>query len=204
MARTCTSHAGIAIATCCHHRCDEASYTSSAWLHEMFAREGAAATAERTGGGGARGNGARFGPQDEVPSFDLVRLVTSWAVCTCACKKPKAAAAAAAAAAATTGAVVSQSKSTSSEDAAGVRIDAGGKDAHEGGGGVGHAEASGEEGNFLTVEERERVGRECKRLLDMGRVIWLRKQGLSAELVHFCKPQVSPENCLLIAWPPAA
>jgi len=56
-------------------------------------------------------------------------------------------------------------------------------------------------GGGLAAEECEQVGRECKRLLDYGRVMWLREHGFEAELVHFCGSDVSPENCLLLAWP---
>ncbi|KAJ1489097.1 hypothetical protein T484DRAFT_1886313, partial [Baffinella frigidus] len=55
----------------------------------------------------------------------------------------------------------------------------------------------------LTAEERERLGRESKRLLDHGRLLWLREHALfDAELITFCDAKVSPENCLLLARAP--
>ena len=57
-------------------------------------------------------------------------------------------------------------------------------------------------GGKLSDEEKEALGRKCKRLLDWGRVLWLREQGLEAQLVHYCDPSASPENCLLLAWKP--
>ena len=47
------------------------------------------------------------------------------------------------------------------------------------------------DGQYLPIAMREQVGRECKRLLDMGRVVWLRERGMQAELVHFCAKEVS-------------
>ena len=47
---------------------------------------------------------------------------------------------------------------------------------------------------------RAQLGREAKRLLDHGRVLWLRERSkLNAKLVTFCDASVSPENCLLLA-----
>ncbi|KAF0697927.1 Aste57867_11424 [Aphanomyces stellatus] len=47
---------------------------------------------------------------------------------------------------------------------------------------------------------RTALGRQCKRLMDMGRVLYLRHLGLHAELVHYCDQAESLENCLLLAW----
>ena len=48
---------------------------------------------------------------------------------------------------------------------------------------------------------RVRVGRMAKRLLECGRVAYLRNEiGLQATLIHFCAPVVTPENVLLLAW----
>ena len=48
---------------------------------------------------------------------------------------------------------------------------------------------------------RAAVGRMCKRLIDLGRVEYLRSIGLEAELMHYCDAALSPENCLILAWP---
>ncbi|ETV86023.1 hypothetical protein H257_02511 [Aphanomyces astaci] len=48
--------------------------------------------------------------------------------------------------------------------------------------------------------DRTRMGRQCKRLLDMGRVHYLRERGVQAQLVHYCDQDESLENCLLLAW----
>mmetsp|Transcript_38140 Transcript_38140/g.69753 ORF Transcript_38140/g.69753 Transcript_38140/m.69753 type:complete len:106 (+) Transcript_38140:340-657(+) len=48
---------------------------------------------------------------------------------------------------------------------------------------------------------RAAVGRKCKRLLDAGRLAFLESiQGFEVCLVHYCSPEVSPENALLLAW----
>lgn len=47
----------------------------------------------------------------------------------------------------------------------------------------------------------------CKRLIDAGRLQFLRDLGFQTEMVHYCPERVSPENALLLAWreekPPA-
>lgn len=48
---------------------------------------------------------------------------------------------------------------------------------------------------------KAKFGRMCKRLLDWGRLEFLRRElGLETELAHYCSPETSPENALLIAW----
>lgn len=52
---------------------------------------------------------------------------------------------------------------------------------------------------------KEGVGLQCKRLLDLARVHYLRRNGLEAELVHFVdRDTVSLENVLLLAWSDAS
>ena len=65
-------------------------------------------------------------------------------------------------------------------------------------------EACGPKGG-LSAEQRAVTGRRCKRLLDLGRVDWLRRValGMEAELVEYCEPATSLENALLLAWPAA-
>ena len=105
--------------------------------------------------------------------FDLVRFVTSWACCSCTCNtsKPKYSAAGA-----------KQEEELASTAAAAA--DASDAEAAR------QAPHEMRERHCLSPEERVRVGRECKRILDYGRVLWLRRQGLHAELVHFCAPGV--------------
>jgi hypothetical protein len=40
----------------------------------------------------------------------------------------------------------------------------------------------------------------CKRLLDYGRLLYLRDLGFEARMIHYCPEDVTPENALLIAW----
>jgi len=51
----------------------------------------------------------------------------------------------------------------------------------------------------LTAEDRFRLGRQCKRLLDVGRLQFLEDHGYSAWAEQYCNQSVSPENVLLIA-----
>eukprot|EP01012_Entosiphon_sulcatum_P038663 TRINITY_DN5035_c0_g1_i1.p1 TRINITY_DN5035_c0_g1~~TRINITY_DN5035_c0_g1_i1.p1 ORF type:complete len:438 (-),score=60.60 TRINITY_DN5035_c0_g1_i1:4-1317(-) len=55
----------------------------------------------------------------------------------------------------------------------------------------------------LTVAERQEFGRKCKRVLDLGRLEYLREKGYSAKLIQFVAPNVTPENVLLLCWKPA-
>jgi hypothetical protein len=41
----------------------------------------------------------------------------------------------------------------------------------------------------------------CKRLIDLGRVLYLRERGYDARLVRYTSHHVSPENVALIATP---
>jgi tRNA:m4X modification enzyme len=57
------------------------------------------------------------------------------------------------------------------------------------------------ENNGVGAAEREATGRRCKRLLDAGRLDYVRRvMRMEAELVEYCAVTTSPENCLLLAW----
>lgn len=51
----------------------------------------------------------------------------------------------------------------------------------------------------LDIERRENIGRQCKQMIDRGRVAYLSTWPLKAELVYFVDPEISPENVLLLA-----
>jgi tRNA:m4X modification enzyme len=72
-------------------------------------------------------------------------------------------------------------------------------------GGWGRPGASG----AISEAERARraeIGRRCKRIIDLGRIFFLRESlGMQCELVRYASSAVTPENVLLLAWPaPAA
>jgi len=50
----------------------------------------------------------------------------------------------------------------------------------------------------LSAERREQIGRQCKQIIDQGRVSYL-SGWLEARLVHYVEPDVSLENVLLLA-----
>jgi tRNA:m4X modification enzyme len=52
----------------------------------------------------------------------------------------------------------------------------------------------------INREDRIILGRKCKRILDTGRLLYIRSHQLQARLVHYCEEQDSLENCLLLAW----
>lgn len=51
----------------------------------------------------------------------------------------------------------------------------------------------------MSVQERELIGRLCKRLIDEGRLCYLRGRGLEAELSCYTRTDISMENVLLTA-----
>ncbi|KAM6938532.1 tRNA:m(4)X modification enzyme TRM13 homolog isoform 1-T1 [Lycodopsis pacificus] len=54
---------------------------------------------------------------------------------------------------------------------------------------------------FLLADEREQVGRLCKRLIDGGRLDFLKTKGFNSKLTHYVNSQVTLENVLLTAVP---
>ncbi|KAM8875755.1 tRNA:m(4)X modification enzyme TRM13 homolog isoform 2-T3 [Spinachia spinachia] len=54
---------------------------------------------------------------------------------------------------------------------------------------------------FLSAEERERVGRLCKRLIDSGRLHFLETRGFRGKLARYANSQVTLENVVLTAVP---
>jgi hypothetical protein len=57
-----------------------------------------------------------------------------------------------------------------------------------------------EGGVEVDVERRVAIGRACRRLIDYGRLQFLRRLGFRAEVVYYCHTELTPENVLLIAW----
>lgn len=57
---------------------------------------------------------------------------------------------------------------------------------------------------LLPAEEKERLGRLCKLLIDQGRLEYLQRRGFRAALQRYADPGVSLENVLLTALPARA
>ncbi len=55
-------------------------------------------------------------------------------------------------------------------------------------------------GKGLSKERKIAQGWACKRLIDYGRLQYLRACGLAAECALYCEPDVSPENSCILAW----
>ncbi|XP_028009769.2 tRNA:m(4)X modification enzyme TRM13 homolog isoform X4 [Eptesicus fuscus] len=72
---------------------------------------------------------------------------------------------------------------------------------HDGGGHGGPEDRAGTLPGFLPAEEKERLGRLCKLLIDQGRLQYLRRRGFRAALQRYTDPGVSLENVLLTALP---
>ncbi|KAK1328854.1 hypothetical protein QTO34_011024 [Cnephaeus nilssonii] len=75
---------------------------------------------------------------------------------------------------------------------------------HDGGGHRGPEDRAGTLPGSLPVEEKERLGRLCKLLIDQGRLQYLQRRGFRAALQRYTDPGVSLENVLLTALPARA
>ncbi|XP_023601948.1 tRNA:m(4)X modification enzyme TRM13 homolog isoform X8 [Myotis lucifugus] len=75
---------------------------------------------------------------------------------------------------------------------------------HDGGGHRGPEDRAGTLPGFLPAEEKERLGRLCKLLIDQGRLEYLQRRGFRAALQRYADPGVSLENVLLTALPAQA
>lgn len=51
----------------------------------------------------------------------------------------------------------------------------------------------------LDVDFREEIGRQCKRILDYGRIHYLQQYKFDAKLIHYVDPTVSLENVAIVA-----
>ncbi|XP_041063604.1 tRNA:m(4)X modification enzyme TRM13 homolog isoform X3 [Carcharodon carcharias] len=136
---------GVAIALCCHHRCEWKHYVGK----EFFSSQG-------------------LGAED----FGIFQRMSSWA--TCGMKRH-------------------------SIDVGEAEFDNANQKLHL-------EEHDFEEETFayegtLTAEERERLGRLCKRLIDQGRIWYLEQQGFDSALQYYTNPSISLENVLLTAVP---
>ena len=49
------------------------------------------------------------------------------------------------------------------------------------------------------MEEREKIGYQCKRLINLGRVAWLQGHGFDAETIQYVDSGFSLENVALLA-----
>ena len=70
------------------------------------------------------------------------------------------------------------------------------------GGGHGAPEPPGRDDLYfssLSLQRKVDTGRQCKQLLDAGRLEWLRRRGFSVKGVRYVDPEVTPENFLLLA-----
>lgn len=53
--------------------------------------------------------------------------------------------------------------------------------------------------NAMDATQRFSLGKKCKRLIDIGRLLWLRQKDMQAKLVEYIADTVSPENKVLLA-----
>ncbi|XP_051866862.1 tRNA:m(4)X modification enzyme TRM13 homolog isoform X2 [Pristis pectinata] len=136
---------GIAIALCCHHRCEWKHYVGK----EFFSSQG-------------------LGAED----FKIFQRLSSWATCG-----------------------MKRHSIDISEEEFGNANQKVNLEEHN------FEEESIPYGGTLTVEEREHVGRLCKRLIDQGRIWYLQQQGFDSALQYYISPSISLENVLLTAIP---
>eukprot|EP00192_Tetraselmis_astigmatica_P013497 CAMPEP_0117652996 /NCGR_PEP_ID=MMETSP0804-20121206/2946_1 /TAXON_ID=1074897 /ORGANISM="Tetraselmis astigmatica, Strain CCMP880" /LENGTH=341 /DNA_ID=CAMNT_0005459123 /DNA_START=126 /DNA_END=1151 /DNA_ORIENTATION=+ len=183
---------GLAVATCCHHRCS--------WKHYI---------------GKSFFEGHGFSPQE----FELVSWMTGWALCGHEAPAGHGSAGGeegvVAASAAGIASIADCSRCESNAETATGRSEEGGQQGHEAGP-LPQADDQ-HPGKWLTRDERIAVGQMCKRLIDTGRKLWLEgmpeddeeaghaaKDILEVTLLKYIAPEVSGENTLLMAAPVAA
>uniref|UniRef100_A0A7S3LJX6 tRNA:m(4)X modification enzyme TRM13 n=1 Tax=Aplanochytrium stocchinoi TaxID=215587 RepID=A0A7S3LJX6_9STRA len=53
---------------------------------------------------------------------------------------------------------------------------------------------------FFNVQEKEMIGKQCKMLLNYGRVLYLRDHGYNASLIRYATDDITIENVLLLAY----
>ncbi|KJE88349.1 hypothetical protein CAOG_00012 [Capsaspora owczarzaki ATCC 30864] len=161
--------AGLVIALCCHHVCNPVDYVNRPFLQSVNITT------------------------DE--EFNILRRLASWATCGYRPRRPKkrqaqqgssAAAGPEETGAGDAGPEDAAASDAQAEDAATENEHASANDAIEG-------------DSFGTVEERTEIGRLCKRLLDHGRLLYLRDRGFQAELVQYTTPENTLENVALVA-----
>ncbi|KAM9357541.1 tRNA:m(4)X modification enzyme TRM13 homolog [Symphorus nematophorus] len=135
---------GLAVALCCHHRCEWRHYVGQ----QFFLQRGLGAT-----------------------EFSAFCRMSSWATC----------------------GLRPTNQGCAPQDSTNQR---GGEDEeHE------PAEETDAINGFLSAEERETVGRLCKRLIDGGRLHFLKTNGFDGRLSRYVSSQVTLENVLLSAVP---
>lgn len=52
----------------------------------------------------------------------------------------------------------------------------------------------------LSDEEKEFLGKMCKRLIDLARTQLLGDLGLKVEMIRYCSRQTSPENFAIVSY----
>jgi len=176
---------GVVIATCCYHVCNYDDYVGiETWENELNLTRG---------------------------EFVVAQGIACWIASLTSTKghrhKSRVRKAAAASAAAAAVVVGEETEEDGKEEEEEEEVQAEGEEEaeEEGGKGEEEEEKEGEDdfvshGKGLSREEKIKVGWACKRLIDHGRLQYLRKCGLEAECVVYCHPDVSPENSCILAW----
>jgi len=50
----------------------------------------------------------------------------------------------------------------------------------------------------LTSDEQREIGKMCKRLIDQGRILYLRSHGYNCKLIEYINSDITPENISLM------
>lgn len=176
---------GVAIATCCHHRCDWRAYVNKPFMRRLgfdredfgllarmssWACDGAVAKegkysykGEAEDEGGRRGRGG--GSSTSTSPADM---------------RPRAVPAAVAA-------VEDDGAMPTAEETKAAAAAA-----------VEEVKEVEEDGFEMSKADKAVLGRMVKTLLDTGRLAWLEERGLQGRLVGYVSPSVSPENRLIV------
>ena len=193
---------GVVIATCCYHVCNYDDYVGvETWEKEFKLTRADFVVAQRSACWvpsltSSRGHRHKSRARKAAAAATAAATTTTTTTTTTA-----AAAVAAAAAAAAAGEGKEGGNEIEVEEQAGEGKEEGEK-GNEEGGEEGEDEFSSHKD--LSREEKIQIGWACKRLIDYGRLQFLRASGLQAECVVYCEPDVSPENSCILAWSPRA
>ncbi|KAL0025254.1 hypothetical protein WJX77_010713 [Trebouxia sp. C0004] len=173
---------GLAVATCCHHRCSWQHYVGKPLFNQLG-----------------------FSPDE----FEVMSWMTGWALCGHETPAGEAGQDAATDPRAHTSghtSAASSGQKTGQADSSTVVAEP----AHYSCNGSSRIEkrvddrdqASDDSVVLLSRTERMALGQKCKQLIDTGRVLWLAEQGFQVQSVLYVDPKISGENRLLLATRP--
>uniref|UniRef100_A0A0B6ZKU7 tRNA:m(4)X modification enzyme TRM13 n=1 Tax=Arion vulgaris TaxID=1028688 RepID=A0A0B6ZKU7_9EUPU len=167
---------GIMIALCCHHSCTWDTYLGQEFMHSCG-----------------------VSPQE----FDLLTRLSSWATCAKVTVKSAKNQRIHEKSDYKKSAELNEEKIVLDDQDEIEIVKVGSKTSHETNDLI-NLEASKTLREQLSVSEREEIGFKCKRLIDTGRLHYLRSKGMKCLLRRYISEELTPENVVLIAYLPSS